>query len=82
VNAEAVRTAPETVDMLEVIQALFRLPSQQRLQVYDFVLFLQGKYGQAVDERDNWTDEDLVDLREASLQYIDATIYADENDEA
>jgi hypothetical protein len=80
VDAGAIRELPKPVDMADVIQALFRLPAQQRIQAYDFILFLQGRYEGPVDESDLWTDADLEDLRDASLQYIQATVLADESD--
>jgi hypothetical protein len=40
-------------------------------EVYDFVTFLQERYGQriAVDVSDAWSEEDLHDLMEASLAH-------------
>ena len=54
----------------------FSLPPEKAAEVYDFVTFLQERYGQrtAVDMSDAWSEEDLHDLIRASLQYAERTI--------
>jgi len=64
----------------DVVNALFKLPSAQIMTVYDFILFLQARHGQLIDESDSWTDEDLIELRTASLQHAAATILSDEQE--
>ena len=64
----------------DVVNALFKLPSEQIMAVYDFILFLQARHGQMIDESDSWTEEDLIDLRKASLQYAAATSLNDEQE--
>ena len=53
----------------EIVATLFALPPEQIATVYEFILFLQTRHPQAIDISDSWTEEDLVDLRNASLQY-------------
>lgn len=64
----------------EVVDALFTLPKEQIATVYEFIMFLQARYGQEVDIAEEWTDEDVEDLRTASLQYISASLLSDEGD--
>ncbi len=66
------------VALNDVVSELFKLPSEQIATVYDFILFLQMRHSQPVDESDSWTEEDINQLREASLQYAGVTILADE----
>lgn len=58
---------------LEIVKALNALPSEKVAEVRDFVMFLRERYGKpaGVDENDEWTDEDLLDAANASLNYID-----------
>jgi len=53
----------------EILEALSTLPPEKVAEVYDFVAFLQERYGQrtAVDVSDAWSEEDLHDLMQASL---------------
>ncbi len=55
----------------EILQALFTLPPEKVAEVYDFITFLQERYGQrtAVDVSDAWSEEDLHDLMQASLAH-------------
>lgn len=71
---------PQPIGVDDIVQALFHLPVEQLVQVYDFILFLQGRYGQPVDESDSWSDEDLYQLNEASLHYAAATNLIDEQE--
>ena len=64
----------------EVVDALFTLPSEQIATVYEFILFLQTRHGAAIDVSDSWTEEDMVDLTNASLQYASEALLADEPD--
>ena len=64
----------------EILDALFTLPPEKVAEVYDFVTFLQERYGQrtAVDVSDAWSEEDLRDLIQASLAHAERTIWAGE----
>jgi hypothetical protein len=64
----------------EIVDALFTLPPEQITTVYEFILFLKTRHGEAIDVSDSWTEEDLVDLRTASLQYASEALLADEAD--
>jgi hypothetical protein len=40
----------------QIVRAVSTLPPEKTAEVYDFVLFLQARYGQpAVDSRDTWS---------------------------
>jgi hypothetical protein len=66
----------------EILDALFTLPPEKVAEVYDFVTFLQERYGQrtAVDVSDAWSEEDLRDLIRASLAHAERTIWAGEEE--
>jgi hypothetical protein len=68
----------ENVAVKDVVDALFKLPSEQIATVYEFILFLQDRHGQAVDIADEWSDEDANDLTTASLRYAAETVLMDE----
>ncbi len=53
----------------EVVRALLALPPERVAEVYDFILFLRSRYGQAMDVSDVWTEQDIADLTAASLSY-------------
>lgn len=57
----------------EIVNALQTLPSEKIAEVRDFVMFLRERYGkpEAIDESDEWTEEDLREATSASLNYID-----------
>ena len=58
---------------LEILDVLKSLPSDKVAEVKDFADFLRERYGKskAIDESDEWTDEDLQDISNASLNYAD-----------
>lgn len=58
---------------LEIVNVLKTLPVEKINEVKDFALFLRERYGttEAIDEDDEWTDEDLRDVTIASLRYAD-----------
>jgi len=60
----------------EIIQALRHLPPEKVREVRDFALFLKEQFqrGQPVNESDEWTDEDIRDFLEASIEYADRTL--------
>jgi hypothetical protein len=66
----------------EILEALSTLPSEKVAEVYDFVTFLQERYGQctAADVSDAWSEEDLRDLMRASLAHAERTIWAGEEE--
>ncbi len=66
----------------EILDVLSILPAEKVAEVYDFVTFLQERYGQrtAVDVSDAWSEEDLHDLMQASLAYAEHTIWAGEEE--
>jgi len=66
----------------DILDALFTLPPEKVAEVYDFVTFLQERYGQhtAVDISDAWSEEDLYDLMQASLAYAERTIWTGEEE--
>jgi hypothetical protein len=57
----------------EIIEAIKSLPSEKVAEVRDFALFLRERYGknETIDESGEWTDEDLRDVANASLNYAD-----------
>jgi hypothetical protein len=67
---------------IEILEALFSLPTEKVAEVYDFITFLQERYGQrtAVDVSDAWSEEDLHDLMRASLAHAERTIWAEEEE--
>ena len=64
----------------EIVKALSTLPPEKVTEIYDFVLFLQARYGRPVpvDTGDVWSEEDIHDLVNATLAYADQTIWAEE----
>ena len=62
----------------DVVRALLTLPPERVAEVYDFILFLQSRYGQVVEVNDAWSDEDLSDLSEASLKYAREAMWPEE----
>ena len=64
----------------EVVDALFTLRPEQIATVYEFILFLQTRQGAAIDVSDSWTEEDMVDVTNASLQYASEALLTDEVD--
>ena len=66
----------------EILGALSTLPSEKVAEVYDFVAFLQERYGQrtTIDVSDVWSEEDIHDLVQASLAYAESTIWAGEEE--
>jgi hypothetical protein len=62
----------------EIFEALSTLPTEKVAEVYDFVTYLQERYGQraTVDVSDAWSEEDLHDLMRASLAHAERTIWA------
>jgi hypothetical protein len=62
----------------EVVRQLSTLPPERIAEVYDFILFLKTRQIQAVDERDDWSEEDMRDAASASLNYAKATLLAEE----
>ena len=57
----------------EIIQALRHLPAEKVREVRDFALFLKerSQRGQPVNESDEWTDEDIRDFLEATIECAD-----------
>jgi len=66
----------------EILEALSTLPTEKVAEVYDFITFLQERYGKrtAVDVSDAWSEEDLHDLIRASLAHAERTIWAGEEE--
>jgi hypothetical protein len=64
----------------EIVEALVTLPSEQIATVYEFILFLQSRHGEAIDVSDHWTEEDMAHLTSASMQYASEALLADEVD--
>jgi hypothetical protein len=60
----------------EIIRALRHLAPEKVREVRDFALFLKerSQRGQPVNESDEWTDEDIRDFLEASIEYADKTL--------
>ena len=61
-------TSLETIEILDVLKTL---PSEKVNEVKDFAIFLRERYGKStiIDENDEWTDEDLQDVTNASHSY-------------
>ena len=68
-TAECEMVSNKEVDA--ITQALMSLPPEKISAVRDYVEFLKARYGAngAVDENDEWTDEDLRDFATASADY-------------
>ena len=62
----------QTLEILEVIKSL---PAEKIDEVKDFAVFLRERYGKSeiVDESDEWTEEDLRDVTNASFRHFDET---------
>jgi hypothetical protein len=58
-------------EVAQIVHVLQTLPIEKVIDVRDYVFFLQSRYGseQLVDERDEWSDEDLVDATRLSMHY-------------
>ncbi|HEX8735853.1 MAG TPA: hypothetical protein VF721_11045 [Pyrinomonadaceae bacterium] len=58
---------------LEILDVLKSLPSEKVAEVKDFAVFLRERYAKSeiIDENDEWTDEDLQDVSNASFSYLD-----------
>lgn len=58
---------------LEIIETIRSLPSDKIDEVQDFAIFLRERYGKTeiVDESDEWSEEDLRDITNASMSYFD-----------
>jgi hypothetical protein len=63
-------TDSQTSEILDVLKSL---PSEKVAEVKDFAVFLRERYGknETIDESDEWTEEDLRDISNASLNYAD-----------
>jgi len=60
-------TNSQTIELISVLSAL---PADKVDEVTDFAKFLKEKYGDEsmIDFSDQWSDEDIRDLRIASLR--------------
>ena len=60
-------TNSQTIELISVLSAL---PADKVDEVTDFAKFLKEKYGDEsmIDFSDEWSDEDIRDLRIASLR--------------
>lgn len=58
-------------EVAQILHVLQTLPLEKVMDVRDYVFFLQSRYGsdQLIDERDEWSDEDLVDATRSSMHY-------------
>lgn len=59
-----------TTQETEILSLLRTLPKDKVDEVKDFALFLKSKY-QSIDYSTEWTEEDLRDFSNASLNYFD-----------
>lgn len=61
---------------LEILNVVKNLPSEKIDEVKDFAVFLRERYGknEIVDESDEWTDEDLQDAANASINHAGENI--------
>ncbi len=68
----------------QIVQVLRVLPPEKVAEVWDFVAYLQDRYAgaQPVDADDSWSDQDLHDLRRASLAYAESVLWTEEKDNA
>ncbi len=66
------------VSLSDVVRELSTLPSGRIAEVHDFVLFLKNRDSQSVDERDEWSDEDVRDASAASRNYAAGTLLAED----
>ncbi|KAF0250471.1 MAG: hypothetical protein FD167_143 [bacterium] len=60
-----------TTQETEILTLLRTLPKDKVDEVKDFALFLKTKYQSNIDYSTEWTDEDLADFSNASLNYFD-----------
>lgn len=60
-----------TTQETEILSLLRTLPKDKVDEVKDFALFLKSKYQSNIDYSTEWTDEDLRDFTNASLNYFD-----------
>ena len=60
-------TNTQTAEILDVLKTL---PSDKIDEVKDFAVFLRERYGRDanIDESDEWSDEDLRDFTQSTLQ--------------
>ena len=58
---------------LEILDALKALPAEKIDEVKDFAFFLRERYGkpEIADESDEWTEEDLRDVTNASINFAE-----------
>jgi len=58
---------------LEILETIRSLPPDKIDEVNDFANFLLERYRkvETVDESDDWSDEDLRDVTNASMNYFD-----------
>lgn len=63
-------TNTQTLEIIEVIKSL---PSEKVDEVKDFAIFLRERYGKSeiIDESDEWTEEDIQDIANTSLNYAE-----------
>jgi hypothetical protein len=66
----------------EVVRQLSGLSPDRIAEVYDFVLFLKSRQGRGVDESDEWSEQDMDDAAQASLDYAAATLLTEERDDS
>lgn len=73
---------PET-EVQQIASILFTLPLEKIIEIRDYTLFLQARYGQVATQRslnlpissvyldiaDAWSDEDMYDQATASFQH-------------
>ena len=61
-------TETQTLEILDVLKSL---PTEKIDEVKDFAVFLRERYGKSaiVDESDEWTEEDLQDVTNASINF-------------
>lgn len=55
----------------EILDLLRTLPTEKIDEVKDFVLFLKSKYQTNIDYSTEWSEEDMRDLTNYSLNYFD-----------
>ena len=70
-----------TVTLPELVRQLSALPPDRVAEVYDFILFLKTRPAADIDESDAWTDEDRWDATRASLDYAEAMLAAQKEDD-
>ena len=58
---------------LEILDVLKTLPTEKVDEVKDFAVFLRERYGkiEVVDESDEWTEEDLQEVTNASIGFAE-----------